>query len=281
MAVAVIGEFDGLHVGHQALLAEARHAADRTASSVVAVVLDRGDGSPALTTLTRRCELLLAEGVDMAVVVGAPDGDVAPIASAVRDRFHAGTAFLACPADDNALRWPVLRPALAGAGVEVVELARKVDRDGRIVTSALIAQELSAGRIDRVTELLGRPHRVSGVVEIGDQRGRTIGFPTANLPLDHSQVWPDRGVYAAHVRAGGNDYAAAVNVGIRPTIYGPDGAPLLEAHVLGFEGDLYGQVIDVSLVARLRPERRFESLDALTEQLARDVEQARAAAGPV
>ncbi len=206
-SVVVVGEFDGLHVGHQALVAEARRVAAVSARPVVAVVLDRSDGSPALTTLARRCELLLGAGAN-AVVVAGPDehgdgaNDLVPVAQSLRDGLGAETAFVACPPEPaGPLRWPALRPAMARAGIEVVELPRHRDRQGRVITAALIAEELGAGHIDVVTEVLGRPHRLSGVVEIGDQRGRTIGFPTANIPLDHSQVWPALGVYAGRVQA--------------------------------------------------------------------------------
>lgn len=288
-SVAVIGEFDGLHMGHQALVAEARRSAAPSARSVVAVVLDRGDGSPALTTLARRCELLLGAGADITVVVGAGrderdggdatdggPGDLSAVARAVREVLGADVAFVACPPEPaGPLRWPALRPALAQAGIEVVELPRHRDRHGRAVTAALIAAELTAGRIESVTEVLGRPHRLSGVVELGDQRGRTIGFPTANIPLDHHQVWPGLGVYAARVRAGAKEYSAAVNIGVRPTIYGPDGAPVLEAHLLDFDADLYGEVLDIDLIERLRAERQFDSLDGLVTQLRSDVVRAR------
>jgi riboflavin kinase/FMN adenylyltransferase len=280
-AVAVVGEFDGLHVGHQALLAEARDVSERTGRLVVAVVLDRADGSPALTTLARRCELLLQAGAHVAVVAG-PDGDeqdrddLSTVARSLRDGLGIELALVACPPEPSApLRWPALRPALARAGIEVIELPRELDGQGRVVTTALIAQELRDGRLDRVNAALGRPHRVSGVVEIGDQRGRTLGFPTANIPLDHSQVWPALGVYAARVQAGRQRHLGAVNIGVRPTIYGPDGAPLLEAHLLDFDGDLYGKVLSIDLVERLRPEQRFGGLDELVTQLRSDVARAR------
>jgi riboflavin kinase/FMN adenylyltransferase len=231
--------------------------------------------------LARRCELLLGAGAD-AVVVAGPDehgdgaNDLVPVAQSLRDGLGAETAFVACPPEPaGPLRWPALRPAMARAGIEVVELPRHRDRQGRVITAALIAEELSAGRIDVVTEVLGRPHRLSGVAEIGDQRGRTIGFPTANIPLDHSQVWPALGVYAARVQAASRTYPAAVNIGVRPTIYGPDGAPLLEAHLLDFEGDLYGQVLVIDLIERLRAEHRFDGIDGLVAQLRSDVARAR------
>jgi riboflavin kinase/FMN adenylyltransferase len=280
-AVAVVGEFDGLHIGHQALLAAAHDVAEGADRLVVAVVLDRADGSPALTTLARRCELLLQAGAHVAVVAG-PDGtgddrdDLSTVARSLRGELGAELAFVACPPEPSApLRWPALRPALARAGIDVIELPRELDGQGRVVTTALIAEELRNGRLDLVNEALGRPHRVSGVVEIGDQRGRTLGFPTANIPLDHDQVWPALGVYAARVQAGRERHLAAVNIGVRPTIYGPDGAPLLEAHLLDYDGDLYGNVLAIELVERLRPEQRFNGLDELVTQLRSDVALAR------
>jgi riboflavin kinase / FMN adenylyltransferase len=280
-AIAVVGEFDGLHLGHQALLAAANDVARRADRLVVAVVLDRADGSPALTTLARRCELLLQAGAHVAVVAG-PEGnesdrdDLSAVARSLRDELGSELAFVACPPEPSApLRWPALRPALGRAGIEVIELPRERDGQGRVVTTTLIAEELRSGRLDLVNAALGRPHRVSGVVEIGDQRGRTLGFPTANIPLDHTQVWPALGVYAARVQAGREHHLAAVNIGVRPTIYGPDGAPLLEAHLLDFDGDLYGKVLAIDLVERLRPERRFTGLEELAAQLQSDVALAR------
>ncbi|MGE0879427.1 MAG: riboflavin kinase [Acidimicrobiia bacterium] len=280
-SVAVIGEFDGMHLGHRSLVDEARRVAALSGAPLVAVVLDRAGGPQAmLTDPGRRCELLLMAGVSGAVVIETPPAagsadQAAAIASFVRDELHADLAIMACPPATTSMRFPALRPALSRAGVEVAEVGRCVDGTGRAITTALVAEHLAAGRVKEVAELLGRPHAVSGVVEIGDQRGRTIGFPTANVPLDHVQVWPALGVYAAWVTVDGVRHRAAVNIGVRPTIYGDHGAPLLEAHFLDFEGDLYGKVITIALVEKLRDEQRFDGLGALMAQLALDVEATR------
>jgi riboflavin kinase/FMN adenylyltransferase len=144
------------------------------------------------------------------------------------------------------------------------------------VTTALVREQLAAGAVDEVATLLGRCFSICGSVEHGDERGRTIGFPTANLPFDGHTMWPSFGVYAGWVTAGGQRYGSAVNIGRRPTVYANGGVTLLEAHLLDFVGDLYGQHIEVELVTRLRDEQRFGSLDELKAQLARDVQSTRA-----
>ena len=145
------------------------------------------------------------------------------------------------------------------------------------MSSSLVREALGRGDLARSAKLLGRPYRMAGRVMRGQQLGRTLGYPTANLAL-HRKVVPLWGIFAVRVSGAGLvDHPAVVSLGTRPTINGTD--PLLEVHVFDFDGDLYGKYLDVDFVQRLRDEKRFESLDALVPQMHVDAAQAKAALG--
>ena len=147
--------------------------------------------------------------------------------------------------------------------------------DGERVSSSLVREALGSGDLERAATLLGRPYRMTGRVRRGQQFGRTLGYPTANLALQRKVV-PLWGIFAVRVfGAGLADHPAVASLGTRPTINGTD--PLLEVHLFDFAGDLYGQYLSVDFVRRLRDERKFESLDALVEQMHIDAAQARRA----
>jgi riboflavin kinase/FMN adenylyltransferase len=141
------------------------------------------------------------------------------------------------------------------------------------ISSTRIRALIARGEVEEAAKLLGRPYVLRGEVVVGDRRGRSIGFPTANVLPDPDMVVPCRGVYAGFVRVGKDIYAACTNVGVAPTFERREDR--VEAYLLDFEGDLYGRVVDVSFVRRIRPERRFSGVDELKEQIARDVEEAR------
>jgi len=169
-----------------------------------------------------------------------------------------------------------LRAAGAAHGFTVEEVGRFL-LDGERVSSSLVREALNLGNLERATRLLGRPYRMAGRVRRGQQLGRKLGYPTANLAL-HRKVVPLWGVFAVRVSGAGlSDHPAVVSLGTRPTINGTD--PLLEVHVFDFDGDLYGRYLDVDFVQRLREERKFESLDALVLQMDRDAAAARAVLG--
>jgi riboflavin kinase / FMN adenylyltransferase len=149
-----------------------------------------------------------------------------------------------------------------------------VEVRGETVSSSQIRALVAAGEVKEAAEFLGGPFLFEGEVVEGDRRGRTLGMPTANIVPDDAFVHPGHGVYAAET----NGYAAAVNVGVRPTFDTGRGL-LVEAHLIGFDGDLYGQTLRLAFLERMRGEKRFESVDALVEQMNRDVEQAREIAG--
>jgi riboflavin kinase/FMN adenylyltransferase len=169
-----------------------------------------------------------------------------------------------------------LRDAGATHGFGVDEVGRFLV-EGERVSSSLVREALGRGDLERAGMLLGRPYRMAGRVRRGQQLGRRLGFPTANLAL-HRKVVPLWGVFAVRVSGAGlEDHPAVVSLGTRPTIAGTE--PLLEVHVFDFDGDLYGRYLDVDFVRRLRDERRFESLDSLVEQMHRDAAEARAILG--
>jgi len=145
-----------------------------------------------------------------------------------------------------------------------------VEGEGAIVSSSRIRRLIADGHVEQAADLLGQPFRVRGEVVPGDQRGRELGYPTANLIPDPGLTCPANGVYACRV----GKHMAAVNVGVRPT-FGAGQALLVEAFLIDFKGNLYGEVLTVEFIARLRGEERFTGVEALIEQMGRDVERTR------
>jgi len=147
--------------------------------------------------------------------------------------------------------------------------------DGAVVSSTRVRTLLGEGRVAEVARLLGRPYAVSGCVEVGQRRGRLLGFRTANLPISPERAMPRRGVYAAWVAFEGHRYKAVVNVGTHPTF--EESRPQIEAHLMDYAGNLYGRDLRVHFITFLRPEMRFESAEALIAQIKRDTVAGRAA----
>jgi riboflavin kinase/FMN adenylyltransferase len=144
---------------------------------------------------------------------------------------------------------------------------------GEEISSTRIREFLGEGRVEEASRLLGRPHSLRGEVVVGDKRGRTIGFPTANVEPEPSILIPARGVYACFVEIDGERWPSSVNIGVAPTF--GERESRVEAHVLGFDGDLYGKVIEVEFVRRIRGEKKFSGVDELISQIGRDGEEAR------
>ncbi|HXN30907.1 MAG TPA: bifunctional riboflavin kinase/FAD synthetase [Polyangiaceae bacterium] len=291
----VIGNFDGVHRGHQAVLrqvvAEAR--ARGLAASVLtfdphpAVVVGTG-APPLLATMDRRVELMGALGVERAYVRRFD----APFATWTAERFVRDLVADALRARvvvvGHNFRFGAKRAGdlslLRELGAELGFEARvhPVARDGRGPFSSTRAREaIAAGELDEACRVLGRPHELSGPVVHGDERGRMLGFPTANLdPVP--EMLPPHGVYAVTVddldeQGEARQLAKGVtNVGLRPTVAAAGGAKrTIETFLLDFAGDLYGRRLRLHLVARLRDEQKFGSLDELKAQIARDVVAAR------
>jgi riboflavin kinase/FMN adenylyltransferase len=285
--VLTLGNFDGVHRGHQAILgrvAEVAHAAGGEAVALTfnphPVAVLRPDRAPALITSVRdKIQLMGAAGVDVLVVqhftpVFAELSAEAFVELFVVQRLRAtrlvvghSVSFGHERRGDTALlgelgkRW--------GFDVEVVGPIRV---DGHDVSSSAVRRTIAAGDVVLAATLLGRPHRLGGRVVRGRQRGATIGFPTANVKVRVGMAPPD-GVYAVRVQHRDVWYDAVANIGTNPTF---GAAPrTLEAHIFDFSEDLYGERVSVAFVERLRGEITFPSVEALVAQIGRDAEQAR------
>lgn len=278
-SVVVIGNLDGVHRGHQAVLRQARVLADERAARLVVLTFDphpaeivHGRVKPRLCTVERRVELLRANGADEVVV----EPFTKELASLGPEEFAKDLLVkrLGCEAvvvGEN-FRFGAHRAGdmstLRELGFEVVASEIASDEKGPF-SSTRVRNAITAGDLVEATHVLGRPHSLSGVVEHGDKRGRTIGFPTANVG-GVTEVLPPYGVYA--VRA--YERPGVMNLGVRPTV---DGTKLrIEVHLFDFTGDLYDQPMRVSLFERVREERKFASLDELKAQIAKDAAAARA-----
>lgn len=280
--VAVLGEFDGGHLGHRRLVESAVVVAGRLERPVVGIALDVADRPDTLTGPEDRARFLLRNGVTACRVlqVSGTDVDAAELAAAIERTCSPAVVMTACapPPDVNGdQRYPDLVAALRRRRIDVLEVPRVEDADGAI-TSSRVRAALRAGDVHGARRLRGGRYALSGTVVQGQQLGRTIGFPTANLAPDPLRLVPANGVYAAAATlADGRRFDAAVNVGVRPTVES-SGLRVVEAHLLDFDDDIYGQPITLEFAHRLRDEQRFDGLDALTAQLAADVADARAIA---
>jgi riboflavin kinase/FMN adenylyltransferase len=297
-AVVTIGVYDGVHLGHHAVLRIVRELADVRELAAVCVTFDRHpaevvrpESAPRLlTTPEQKLELLDATGyLDLAfvlhfdaarsqepaddfvreVLVGAAHARLVVVGA----DFHFGRG----RGGDVAL----LQRMGAELGFEVLGVGLEAapggtDRGGTIYSSTAIRELLAGGDVAAAAELLGRPHEVRGVVVEGDRRGRELGFPTANVAVPSRCCLPADGIYAGtFVGADGVERMTAISLGRRPTFYDSADSSLLEAYVLDFDGDLYGQAVKVRFVEHLRGEQKFDSIDDLVAQITRDVEAAR------
>ncbi|MEX0710575.1 MAG: riboflavin biosynthesis protein RibF [Chloroflexota bacterium] len=288
LAVVTMGVFDGVHLGHRAALDATRAAAAERRASSVALIFDPhpdevlGHGivvprlAPAAVNLTRMAKL----GIQHTVAIRF-DEDL---------RALTAEDFLAALRPAIELRGLVMGrhssfgreqggtvDAMTRLGAtsdfEVVVVER-VEVDGAVVSSTRIREAIAVGDV-AAAALLGAPAYLEGQVIEGDRRGRTLGFPTANLRFAYQPAMPALGIYAARVARGGPPHQAAlVSIGTRPT-FGESGAVVAEVHLLDYDGDLYGTLLGVELVARLRDELRFDDAAALVEQMHRDAAAAR------
>jgi riboflavin kinase/FMN adenylyltransferase len=291
-SVVTIGNYDGVHRGHQHMLAAVREHSRRLGLPATVVTFEptpreyfEGDAAPSrLMRLREKVEALPLYGVDRAVVLRFDKRMQGMSAQEFVDRLLVqglGTRHMVVGHDFHFARRregtvTTLREAGELHGFQVQEVGQFLV-DGERVSSSLVREALGRGDLVHAEQLLGRPYRMAGRVRRGQQLGRKLGYPTANLAL-HRKVVPLWGIFAVRVSGAGLvNHPAVVSLGTRPTINGTD--PLLEVHVFDFDGDLYGRYLDVDFVQRLRDEKRFESLDALVAQMHKDAAQARAVLG--
>lgn len=288
--VATIGNFDGVHLGHQHMIAAVReraHALGLPATVVTFEPLPRefflGERAPGrLMRMREKLEALAGYGIDRVVVLrfdgrmramSALDFEERVLARALGVRHMVvGDDFHYARNREGTLE--SLREAGRGHGFTVQQVGSYL-LDGKRVSSSLVREALGRGDLESAARLLGRPYRMTGRVRRGAMLGRTLGYPTANIAL-HRRVVPLWGILAVRVSGAGlADHPAVVSLGTRPTVNGVD--PLLEVHLFDYDGDLYGKYLSVDFLRWLRAERKFDSLDALVRQMHCDADQARAA----
>ncbi|MBL0388960.1 bifunctional riboflavin kinase/FAD synthetase [Tumebacillus sp. ITR2] len=292
-SVMALGNFDGLHIGHQQLICRAKELADASGlpASVLTfdphprVVLGRGHYNNLLTPFEEKMRVLEGLGVQTTYVVDFTTEFSTLTAEEFVFRFLAALnpqtvvvgfdyAFGRGGQADASL----LKKLAEQIGI-YVEIVGAVNRYGEKVSSTLIREKLSYGDMRLVHELLGRPYGVGGQVVHGEKRGRLLGFPTANIELSESYSLPKNGVYLVRVLIGG-DYggvwhAGVMNIGTKPTFH-DQAHRSLEAHLFHFDGDIYGQPVYVEVLDFLRDEKKFFSIDELIAQIGADVQEAQA-----
>ena len=291
-AAVTIGAYDGVHLGHRHVIGMLRDMAAPRGLETVVVTFDRHPATvvrpesapPQLTELDQRLELLASTGVDATVVIpfdearaneSAEDFVTEVLVGALGARlvvvgrdFHFGHG--------RKGNVELLTEMGERHGFETVGVAIEGDVAGQAVSSTRIRALVAAGDVVGARRLLGRHHEVRGIVVRGEGRGGAeLGFPTANLSVPPAIALPAEGIYACwYTRPDGSRHGAAVSLGRRPTFHAAGAEPLLEAHLLGFSGDLYGEPARLAFVRRLRAEERFDSPQALVAQMQSDVARA-------
>ena len=299
-SVVTIGAYDGVHLGHRKVLRLVRELADARELDSALVTFDRHPAQvvrpesapPLLTSLDQKLELLVGLGLLDVVAVLQFDEDRSHetaeefvhevLVGLLRARvvvvgadFHFG--------HKRGGNVALLEQMGTDLGFEVIGLglvAPEDEEDHAPYSSTRVRGALANGDVAVAARLLGRPHEVRGVVTRGDQRGRELGFPTANVAVPDEICLPADGIYAGEYRTTDGVWRpAAISLGRRPTFYAEAEHSLLEAYLLDFDGDLYDQPASVRFVERLRGEQRFESVEDLVEQMGRDVEATRRVLG--
>ena len=286
-SAVTIGKFDGVHRGHQHLVSQLiEHARRRDLASVVVTlhphpitVLRPNTPITYLCSLEERVATLRALGVDQVGVLSFTSElaqlsyreFVALLVDELQLRFLLVGADFALGRDREG-NAEAMRALAAERGFEVQELPLLGEGDAK-VGSRVVREALTQGNVEAVARLLGRPFALHGPVVRGAERGRTIGFPTANIAIAADLALPSFGVYVTRARLGENNYPSVTNIGQRPTF--GEVRPTIEVHLLDFDGDIYERDLRIDLLHRLRPEQRFDGVDELVSQIRQDVVAAR------
>ena len=287
-AFLAIGVFDGVHLGHQRVIGQARDDAKAAGGSAVVLTFDphpmrvlRPDQAPLLLTSTEH-ELALFEqlGVEACLLVKfdkdfsetSAEKFIEQIASC--RQVCVGTRFRFGHNRTGDVR--LMEKLAPHFGYRLKEIKSVLTTDGEMISSTAVRQHVLAGNLDRAAAMLGRPFSILGTVEHGDHRGHALGFPTANVN-PHNEVLPPDGVYAVRARLGAEPLGGVVNIGVRPTFAGT--MRRLEVHIFYFDRGLYGQTVEVEFVKKLRDEQRFASTTELAAQIAKDITAAKRLTG--
>jgi riboflavin kinase / FMN adenylyltransferase len=281
--VLTIGNFDGVHVGHQALLAEAGRQARADACAAVAVTFDPHPSQllrpdlvgPSLTTLEDRIALLQQHGVDHVLILETSPALLQLSAREFFGRIIVGELRAKALVEGFNFGFgkgregtiDVLKQFCAEKSVRFTLMPPR-EVLGQAASSSRVRTELLAGNVDVVAQLLGRPYRIAGVVGVGQMRGATLGFPTANL-RDIPTLLPGNGVYAVRANHDGKSWPAAANVGPNPTF--GEMARKVEVHLIGFVGNLYDKSLSIDFIMKIRDTKPFGSVQELIAQIQRDI----------
>lgn len=284
-----LGVFDGVHLGHQMVIRQTLEDARTSAGACVVVTFDRHPAAvvdPAnapgmIQPLWRRLEAIAEIGVDAALVFPFDEAFSRQPAEAFIQRLQSGFGRISGICVGSGFGFGHRRSGNvesltrmgreSGFGVQGIP---PLQLGGEVISSSRVRERIAAGDFEAASRLLGRPYDLAGQVMAGERVGRTLGFPTANLDST-GILLPPKGVYAAVATFQGGRKPAAVNIGVRPTVDGRPGPVRVEAHLLDFEGDLYGERVSLEFRRRLRGEERFSSLEKLAAQISKDVEAVR------
>ena len=286
--VLTLGVFDGLHLGHQRIMkrvVERARAANAVATAITfdphpRAVLHPASAPPLLQTLDQRLANLEVLGIEQAIVIPfsrefATQPAMDFLTDIIRDRLHAKEVYLGrgfAFGKDRGGNIQLLREMSSKLGF-VADEVDEVQIRGVRISSSKIRDLLAAGQVNLARRMLGRPYGVEGVIIRGNRRGHTIGFPTANLK-PHNRVIPRYGVYATATLIDGKWRKSITNIGVRPT-FESDSEASIESYIFDFDGDLYGDVLRVRFLYRIRDERKFSGIDELKAQIEKDTRRAR------
>jgi riboflavin kinase / FMN adenylyltransferase len=284
-----LGVFDGVHLGHQALIHRLRHGAEASGATAIAATFDPlpiavlAPGAPpsALSDATERAELLGLAGAKAVAILTFDVAFSRMSAAEFVDRLRAaGNVRRIVVGHDFRFGHEregnvALLTSLGSEGGMTVDVAPPVEAGGAVISSTRIRNLLVAGDVRAAADLLGRAYSVSGPIVHGDKRGRALGYPTINVSTPPGRLLPRDGIYATWVAIEGTRRGAATSLGIRPTF--GHGERVLESYILDFSGDVYGQEVTTTFVERIRDELRFDTAQELVARIAEDVEATRRA----
>jgi riboflavin kinase / FMN adenylyltransferase len=284
-----IGVFDGVHLGHQAVISTSAKHAKEAGGTPVVVTFDphpvkvlRPNNAPHLITATQHKIALIRDlGVrhllvlhfDRSFAATSPEDFVEQLVENSKPLREICVGHEWSFGKGRAGDLALLKDLGQQAGFNVIGV-QAVSVNGEVVSSTAIRKAVEEGNLVKATQMLGREYTILGTVVRGEQLGRKLGFPTANLSA-HSEQFPPNGVYVTEARMGGAVHRGVANLGFRPTVAGEKSERLLELHLFDFDREIYGEEMEVRFLRYLRPEQKFADVEALKAQIARDVEQAR------
>ena len=284
-----IGVFDGVHLGHRAVISTSTQHAKEVDGTPVVVTFDphpakvlRPDSAPHLLTATQHkialirdlgVAHLLVQNFNREFAATPPEEFVEQLVTKAKPLREICVGHEWSFGKGRAGNLALLKQLGAAHGFNVVGV-QAVTVNGEVVSSTAIRRAVAEGDLVKATQMLGREYTILGTVKAGDKLGRKLGFPTANISA-HSEQFPPNGVYVAEARLAGTLYRGVANLGYRPTVSSGNPERLLELHLFDLNKEFYGEEVEVRFLRYLRPEQRFESVDALAAQIARDVQVAR------